>query len=277
MSSRSPTSLSNKRWNLFFRDSVWLQMADDQDESREAKLKRWLEEKKTRLQAEREEKELRQPGSVARSSTVKRGGSVARRRVASSAAPQATPNTAISRRRGGGEFSRFGATEDSMATPVQNNSSSSRRQAPSSNLKTPTNRGTDSLTSQESLDKRRAFLERKTLSSSSRKTGSRSVVRQGQSSTRKQLQVDRESIGGASSLSTSSSSVKKRAQPDSVSRSARRREAVSRTTRSANVDMADVAHVRETLFFAETVLLQWAYLEARIERVITLFDFFSSF
>lgn len=157
------------------------------EESREDKLRRWLEEKKANLAKEQQ-------------SALKRGA----------ARPLETPKTAARQQQAqqpvstAQKFSRFGSAEGEQQTPLQG-----ARAKKQLEQKTPTGRSSSSAVNDSSVDKRRALLQRTTLSSaqkpappsasSSRSTTSRSSVLSTPSSVtrgsaRKQLLVDRGSM-----------------------------------------------------------------------------------
>ena len=238
------------------------------EETREEKLRRWLEEKKAAKRAAASQQQ--QQSSYHHSSSVKRPvGSVSRSEsVRRSNQPLQTPTTETYKKRqsttstAAGNFSRF-QQQSEQQTPVGRGnsytSSSSSKKTPSQRtsssfvLKTPTNQRTDSSVSQESLDRRRRILEKKTLSSSTRKASS--------SSNRPESSRKR----------TESSAKKQLPLEDSTSKqtlSARRRAAISRTEEPTSVDLHDLSQMREYLMMLETVLLQWTYMNVRLDSVM---------
>lgn len=252
------------------------------EESREEKLRRWLEEKKAAKRAE----------AAAKSAVVGGGGasSVKRSRPSEQQQqqqPLKTPTTATASRRvekhttskgaaegGGALFSRFGAVADEQQTPVQQNSSRGQQKVVSSalktpvqrsshqqpmELKTPSNQRPDTSTSQESLDRRRRLLERTTLVPSARKQPAATAV---------PASAEKRRGGGGEDAP---SSVSRRQERESVGStlSARRKEAVSRATEVHNaIDMGDVSAVREKMAMIEATMTQWAYMTMRAEKAV---------
>lgn len=218
------------------------------EESREEKLRRWLEEKKANLALQQQQQQHQQ-----QKSTVKRGTrpvvletpSTATTAARRQQQPQQNPPSTAQR------FARFGGAETEQQTPVQGVRAKKPPQQ-AEPVQTPTGRAPDSSVSRESLDRRRALLQRTTLAD--------------RSSQKDRTASSRSSITAATPTSVTRASARKQLPMGEESLSARRREAVARTAGFVSVDMSDVSQLRESLSALEHVLLQWAFATARLER-----------
>lgn len=256
--------------------------AASMEETREEKLKRWLEEKKAAKRAA-DSASSTAGASSARAAAGGGNSSVKRTRPAAVAAPAETPKAS-------GAFARF-----EQQTPLQRNS----RASASSALKTPQQqqqqhhsaapgthskqwadvttphaqqqRPPDDSVTEQSLDRRRRLLERTTLTASSA-VKTRPPDSAAKTSTVRKMPRPTPSAAAAASVPQSAS---KQQPPQHKSGdaegplSARRREAVSRAAAARGpVDMHDLQQLRDHLAVLETVLLQWCYLNVRLDGAV---------
>lgn len=226
------------------------------EETREEKLRRWLEEKKAAKRAAADSSSRPADGPSG-SSTVKRS-----RQTTAAAPPSATPKGSAS------SFARFeqqtpvGRTSrPELKTPQQQQ----QRQNPSSELKTPVQQRTDSLTSNESLDRRRRVLERSTLVSGSvRKEPLHSHRKDVSTTARKEVRPPAPAV--VAPAQTPTGSARKAVGDGSASAQRRRREALMAPL--VEVDVHDLQMLRDHLALVETVLLQWSFLNIRLQRAL---------
>lgn len=234
-------------------------------ESREEKLRRWLEEKKAASkQALNNNNNNSNTASKPPSSSVKR----------SSLMVSSTPGRELQTPTANGGHSRVldktpqtfsrGPTTNTTTTTTRREEKTPQQRMGGWEMKTPQQQRDTAVSEQESMDRRRRLLERTTLAGSTTHTATKSRTQQRTSA----LPPTQTPVQGSSRKSTSRATTSAATTGD-VSASVKRKEAISRAVAEPKpVDLNDLTQFREHMAVMETVLLQWAYMNARLQRTV---------